>query len=104
MVIHSELTESKDIFFTVKNLPEGLQVVIPEGDGNSWTITADGRTGNKKFDSKGYFVAKISDTEDIPYSKLDGESNITADGTKTFKTGEGFIILRRSNLTIRPAH
>ena len=104
MVIHSELTESGDIFFTVKDIPEGLQVVIPEGDGNSWTVTADGRTGNKKFDSKGYFVAKISDTEDIPYSKLDGESNITADGTKTFKTGEGFIILRRSNLTIRPAH
>ena len=104
MVIHSELTDSGDIFFTVKDIPEGLQVVIPEGDGNSWTITADGRTGNKKFDSKGYFVAKISDTEDIPYSKLDGESNITADGTKTFKTGEGFIILRKSNLTIRPTH
>ncbi len=104
MVLHSELTASGDIFFTVKDLPEGLQVVIPEGDGNSWTVTADGRTGRKKFDSKGYFVAKIADTEDIPYSKLDGESNITADGTKTFKSGEGFIILRRSSITIKLTH
>ena len=104
MVIHSELTASGDIFFTVKDLPEGLQAVIPEGDGNSWTVTADGRTGNKKFDSKGYVVAKISDTEDIPYSKLDGESNINPDGTKTFRTGEGFIILRKSSITIRPTH
>ena len=39
MVIHSELTASGDIFFTVKGLPEGLQAVIPEGDGNSWTVT-----------------------------------------------------------------
>lgn len=104
MVIHSELTASGDIFFTVKELPEGLQAVIPEGDGNSWTVIADGRAGNKKFDSKGYFVAKIADTEDIAYSKLDGESNVTADGAKAFKTGEGFVILRKSSITIRPVH
>ena len=99
MMLHSELTESGDIFFMVKDLPEGLQAVIPEGDGNSWTVTADGRT-----DKKGHVVVKIIDIEDIPYSKLDGESNITSDDTKTFKTGEGFIILRRSNITIRPTH
>ena len=104
MVIHSELTESRDIFFTVKDLPEGLQAVIPEGDGNSWTVAIDGRTGSKKSDSRSSFAAKIADTEDIPYSKLDTESSTNADGTKSFKAGEGFIILRRSNLTIRPAH
>ena len=104
MVLHSELTASGDIFFTVKDIPEGLQAVIPEGDGNSWTVTADGRTNSKKSDNKSIFAAKIVDTEDIPYSKLDTESNTNADGTKTFKTGEGFIILRRSSITIRPAH
>ena len=104
MVIHSELTASGDIFFTVKDLPEGVQAVIPEVEGDSWIVTADGRTGNKKFDNKGYFVAKIADTEDIPYSKLDGESNITSDDIKTFKPGEGFIILRKSSITIRPVY
>ena len=104
MVIHSELTDSGDIFFTVKDIPEGLQAVIPEGDGNSWTIAIDGRTGSRKSDNRSGFAAKIADTEDIPYSKLDTESNINPDGTKTFKTGEGFIILRKSTITIKPTH
>ena len=104
MVIHSELTESRDIFFTVKDIPEGLQVVIPEDDGNSWTVAAEGRNSGRKSENRNNFAAKIADTEDIPYSKLDSESNLNADGTKTFKPGEAFIILRRSSITIRPIH
>ena len=104
MVIHSELTESRDIFFTVKNLPEGLQIVIPEGDGNSWTVAAEGRNTGRKSENRNNFAAKIVDTEDIPYSKLDSDSNLNDDGSKTFKPGEAFIILRNSTLIIRPAH
>ena len=99
----SELTESGDIFFTVKDLPEGLQVVIPKDDGNSWAVEADGRVGDRKFGNKGYFTAKILDTDDIVYSELDGESSINGDGIKTFRAGEAFIILRKSSITIRPA-
>lgn len=104
MVIHSELTASGDIFFTVKDLPEGLQMVIPADDSNLWTVAEMAGKGSKKSDSKNNFAAKIADTEDIPYSKLDSESNINADGTKTFRSGEGFIILRKSSITIRPVH
>ena len=104
MVIHSELTESRDIFFTIKNLPEDLQVVIPEDDGNSWTVAAEGRNTGRKSENKSSFAAKILDTEDIPYSKLDSESNLNEDGTKTFKPGEAFIILRKSSITIKPVH
>ena len=96
----SELTESGDIFFSVKDLPEGLQVVIPKDSGESWAITADGRVGDRKFGNKGYFVAKIVDPDDIPYSELDGESNINEDGSKTFKSGEAFIILRKSSIIV----
>ena len=103
MVIHAELTASRDIFFTVKDLPEGLQMVIPEGDGNTWTVAAEGRPNSKKSEDKDNFAAKIVDTEDIPYSKLDSESSLNEDGTKTFKAGEGFIILRKSCITVRPA-
>ena len=104
MVIHSELTESRDIFFTVKDLPEDLQMVIPEDDGNSWTVAAEGRNTGRKSENKSSFAAKIVDTEDIPYSKLDSESNLNEDGTKTFKPGEAFIILRKSSITIKPIH
>ena len=101
--ILSELTESGDIFFTVKDLPEGLQVVIPKDTGDNWKVTADGRVGDRKFGNKGYFVAKIVDLDDIAYSELDGESNSREDGSKTFSAGEAFIILRKSSITIRPA-
>ena len=104
MTIPSELTESGDIFFTVKDLPENLQVVIPKGIGDEWTVTADGRVGNRKIGNKGYFVAKIVDPDDITYSALDGESNITSEDIKTFTSGEAFIILRKSNITIRPVN
>lgn len=104
MKIHSELTDSGDIFFTVKDLPEGLQVVIPTDDNNLWTVAEEARRGSRKSDRRNDFAAKIADTEDIPYSKLDTESNINEDGTKTFKPGEAFIILRRSTITIRPKH
>ena len=100
--ILSELTESGDIFFTVKDLPEGLQVVIPAEDSSAWTVTADGRVGDRKFGNKGYFVAEIVNPEDIPYSELNGESNINEEGSKTFTSREAFIILRKSSITIRP--
>ena len=99
----SELTESGDIFFSVKNIPENLQVVIPKDTGDDWKVIADGRVGNRKFDNKGYFVAKIVDPDDIAYSELDGQSNITSEDIKTFTTGEAFIILRKSGLTITSA-
>ena len=99
----SGLTDSGDIFFKIDNLPDGLQIVIPDETGSKWTVTADGRAGNRKFDSKGYFTAKIADADNIAYSALDGESNINDDGTKTFRSGEAFIILRRSGITIRSA-
>ena len=96
----SELTESGDIFFTIKDLPEGLQVVIPDDGAEKWTITVDGRVGDRKFGNKGYFVAEIVDPDDIPYSELDGDSNIDEDGKKEFTSGEAFIILRKSSITI----
>ena len=99
--ILSELTESGDIFFRVKDLPEDLQVVIPKGTGEEWIITADGRVGNGKRGNKGYYVAKIVDPDDIAYSELNGESNITSGDIKTFTSGEAFIILRKSSIIIR---
>ena len=99
--ILSELTESGDIFFRVKDLPEDLQVVIPKGTGEEWIITADGRVGNGKIGNKGYYVAKIVDPDDIAYSELNGESNITSKDIKTFTSGEAFIILRKSSIIIR---
>ena len=84
LTIPSELTESGDIFFTVKDLPEDVQIVIPKGTGDEWTVTADGRVGNGKIGNKGYYVAEIVDPDDIAYSELDGESNITGEDIKTF--------------------
>ena len=99
--VTSDLTDDEKVYFNVKSLPAGLQVVLPSEDGNTWRVEADGRAGNKTFNSKkGYFVAKINSIEDIANSDIDGDSK-TEGGKKIFTSGEGFIILRQSGITVR---
>ena len=83
-------TRGEDKFYLIDKLPEGLQAVVPEG----WTVNVDARTG---------FVAKIEDPDNIAGSALDNESNKDNNNGKTFTSGEAFIILRQSSMTIRPA-
>ncbi|MBQ6773406.1 MAG: hypothetical protein IJP48_05000 [Synergistaceae bacterium] len=82
-------TRGEDKFYLIDKLPEGLQIVVPEG----WTVNVDSRAG---------FVAKIEDSENIAGSALDNESNKDSNNGKTFTSGEAFIILRQSSMTIRP--
>ena len=99
--VASELTDNEDVYFSIKSLPAGLQVVLPSEGGNTWRVEADGRAGNKTFNSKkGYFAAKINSVDDIANSALSGESR-TENGRKIFVSGEGFIILRQSGITVR---
>ncbi|MBQ7543964.1 MAG: hypothetical protein IJT02_03375 [Synergistaceae bacterium] len=99
--VASDLTDNNEVYFSVKSLPAGLQVVVPSEDGSTWRVEADGRAGNKSFNSKkGYFVAKINTVEDIANSEISGESR-TEGGKKIFTSGEGFIILRQSGITIK---
>ena len=78
-------------FYLADKLPEGLQAVVPEG----WTVNLDSRTAG--------FAAKISDPENIASSTLDSESNVDSNNTKTFTSGEAFIILKHGAMIIRPA-
>ena len=80
----------EDKFYFIDKLPEGLQAVVPEG----WTVNVDARSG---------FVAKIEDAENIAGSTLDNESNIDENNGKTFTSGEAFIILKQSAMTVRPS-
>ena len=66
----------------INKLPDGLQVVLPEG----WTVN---------FDSKAV-VAKIKDPENISESELDNN------GGKTFTSGEAFIILKQGSMAVKP--
>lgn len=80
-----------DMYFLIENLSPGTQVVLPVGRG-VWTVNVDNREG---------YVAKIKNPSDIEHSRLDYESNKEGGG-KTFKSGEAFIILKQSGMTIRP--
>ena len=68
--------------YVADKLPEGLQGVIPEG----WTVNFDEKAG----------VAKIEDVDNITGSALDNTA-------RTFTSGEAFVILKTSAMTIKPA-
>ena len=68
--------------YVADKLPEGLQGVIPEG----WTVNFDEKAG----------VAKIEDVDNITGSALDNSA-------RTFTSGEAFVILKTSAMTIKPA-
>lgn len=95
-------SKGEDTFFRIRNLPVGLQVVMPPDDEGTWTVNVNAILGNRTVGKGGYYVARIEDPDDIPNSKLDGESNLDDYGGKTFESGEAFIILRQSGMTIRP--
>lgn len=83
-------------YFVIESLPAGLQIVVPDG----YTVNVDGRKD---------YVAKI-DPNNIEGSALDYTSNVEyykgANGKKiparTFTSGEVFIIMKQSGMTIRP--
>ena len=68
--------------YVADKLPEGLQGIIPEG----WTVNFDEKAG----------VAKIEDVDNITGSALDNTA-------RTFTSGEAFVILKTSAMTIKPA-
>lgn len=86
-------TTKNDRFFLVNQLPSGLQVVMPDDSEGTWIVNVDARKG---------YVAKITDPNNISASKLDSSSNKDDYGGKTFESGEAFIILKSSGMTIRP--
>lgn len=85
-------TDKGDRYFKVDQLPSGLQVVMPNDDEGTWVVNVDSRSG---------YVAKIVDPDNISSSKLDGSSNKVGGG-KTFESGEAFMILKSSGMTVRP--
>ena len=90
-------TETDAKTFRVAGAPQGLQVFVPEG----WKFNADRRPGNRRFGRNGYYAAKIITPDSLAKSKLDGNTNVQGN-VKTFTTGEAFIVLRQSALTIQP--
>ena len=87
-------TYKGDKFFKIENLYPNLQVVMPTSSRGDWTVNVDVRDG---------YVAKI-DPQNIAGSKLDGKANKDNYGGKTFTSGEAFIILKQSGMTIRPPY
>lgn len=83
----------QDRFFKIETLPTVLQVVMPPADRGVWTVNVDATDG---------YVAKFLDPHDIENSVLDLQSNYDGYGGKTFVSGEAFVILRPSGMTIRP--
>ena len=83
-------------YFVINGLPAGFQVIVPSG----YTVNVDGRED---------YVAKI-DQNNIEGSKLDYASNIEyytdKDGkvwpSRTFNSGEVFILMKPGGMTIRP--
>ena len=86
-------TSNGDRYFLSDSLPAGLQVVMP-GDGiRNWVVNIDARKG---------FVEKIVSPDNIVNSPTDANANKDDYGGKTFETGEAFLILRQTPMTIRP--
>lgn len=88
-------TAGQDEFFIITQLPPGTQVVVPEDNNGVWTVKVDSRKG---------YAAKITNPDNVEHSQLDYESNAEDFGGKRFESGEVFIILRQSGMTIYPPY
>ena len=86
-------TNKGDRYFLSDSLPAGLQVVMPGSGIRNWVVNIDARKG---------YVEKIVNHDNIVNSPTDASSNKDDYGGKTFESGEAFLILKQTPMTIRP--